>query len=102
MLLPLPLRPTIPKNSPGAISTLTSSTACSDVEAYAAAERMQRPLLERVVLLVGQPEALAHVLDGDRRSALPEIGVAVAGTLLGHGRAHAADGSNEHPTRVRV
>ena len=29
VLLPLPLLPTIPKNSPSAISTLTSSTACS-------------------------------------------------------------------------
>ena len=28
----------------------------------AAAERVERPLLERVVLLMGQPEALAQVL----------------------------------------
>ena len=64
VLLPEPLRPTMPKNSPCAMSTLTSLSRVQLVVG-ARAERVQRALLERRVVLVRQPERLGDVLQPD-------------------------------------
>ena len=56
VLLPEPLRPTMPKNSPCSTANETSRTRVEAVE-RAAAERVQRTLLERVHLLVRAEEA---------------------------------------------
>ena len=94
MLLPLPLRPTMPKNSPAATSKLTSRTA-SRTSIAAGPERMQGPLLERVVLLVGKPEGLAHGVDRNRRLADGGSPRArLASRCLAEDRAHGRDGSN--------
>ena len=91
MLLPLPLRPTIPKNSP-----------CDDLDAHvvdgvervelAFAKRMQRPLLERVSLVTRQTEGLVEPRDPDRgrtRGDPPSPSF-----RLMHSYAHGPDGSN--------
>ena len=65
MLLPLPLRPTIPKNSPSRDRQrhVVERVQLVDV---ARAERVQRALLERRVALVRQPERLRDAVDRDR------------------------------------
>ncbi len=66
VLLPEPLRPTIPKNSPCSTAKVTSRSASKRVDAVAA-ERMQRALLERVASLVGDVEALRHAVHHHHR-----------------------------------
>ena len=57
VVLPLPLRPTMPKNSPLLISTATSRSARSS-SISRLRKGVQRTLLERVDLLVGEAERL--------------------------------------------
>ena len=59
LLLPEPLRPTIPKNSPLRTSNETPLSACSS-RCSIARQGMGHPLLERVDPLVGDPEHLVN------------------------------------------
>ena len=76
VLLPLPLRPTMPKNSPWRTSNETSLQRSEDAVA-AAAHRVQRPLLERVHLLLGNAERLRDAGHANRRAA--------GSSVFGHG-----------------
>ena len=69
MLLPEPLRPTMPKNSPACDLEGDVLERVELVDA-AAAERVQRALLERVGVLVGKAERLADAVDDDGGAAL--------------------------------
>ena len=67
VLLPEPLRPTMPKNSP--LSDLERDVVERvQLAEVLAPERMDRPLLERLDLLVGDVEGLADLvcLEDDR------------------------------------
>ena len=66
VLLPLPLRPTMPKNSPSATSKVDVVERVELVVAPAL-ERVQGTLLERVVLPVGKAKALADPVDRNGR-----------------------------------
>ena len=75
MLLPEPLRPTMPKNSPWRISKETSSRA-RRIAVVAGGERPHRPLLERIDAVGRDPEGLLQAagLDRDRRASGPILG----------------------------
>ena len=66
VLLPLPLRPAIPKNSPWRTSKEMSLQRLEGLVA-GAPQRVQRALLERVRALLGHAEGLADRLGDDRR-----------------------------------
>ena len=82
VLLPLPLRPTIPKNSPGGDLERDVLDGVQLV-VVGAAERVQRALLERRVLLVGQAEGLADALDRDGGGAARAVGAGIEGEASG-------------------
>ena len=85
--------PDDPEELPGGDLDADVLDGAQDVE-LRARERVQRPLLERVVLLVRQAERLADVLDRNCRPRRSRERRAVRVTLLAQDRAHAADGSN--------
>src|SRR5205823_6219498 len=60
----------------------------------ARSERVERALLERVVMLVGKPESLANVTDRYRDRRGPRRARAARLALLADGGAHRPDGSN--------
>ena len=79
VLLPLPLRPTIPKNSPGCDGEGDVLERVQLLVARAA-QRVKRALLERVAALLGDLEALVDALGGQRGASLR--GCCSAGTVL--------------------
>ena len=95
--LPEPLRPTMPKNSPGATAKETSRSACS-ASMPRAAQRVQRALLERVDALVGEPEGLRDAVDDDGREGGARHAESVLAAVGGSG-ARASGGA---PVRSTV